>query len=267
MKVYISADIEGVTNVTSWDETEHGKPDHEAARNQMTAEVAAACEGALAAGANEIWVKDAHDRANNLIPGRLPKPVRLIRGWSGHPLSMMQELDGSFDATMMIGYHARARAGASPLEHTFTGRVSEIRVNDRPFSEFAFAAYAAAHYDVPIALISGDEGVCAEAAELCPRISAVPVKHGVGASTNSIHPDAACERIRQAAETALAGDLSSCAISLPDRFSIDVVFRRHADAYAGSFYPGAGLTDPSTVRFETDDYFEALRALTFILRG
>lgn len=267
MKVYISADIEGVTGVTSWDEAEHGKPDYEPAREQMTAEVAAACEGALAAGANEIWVKDAHDRANNLIPNRLPKLVRLIRGWSGHPLSMMQELDGSFDAAMMIGYHARVRAGASPLEHTFTGRVSEIRVNNAPFSEFAFAAFASAYYGVPVALISGDEGVCAEASELCPRISAVPVKHGVGASTISIHPDAACERIRQAAETALVGDLPARAISLPDRLSIDVVFRRHADAYSGSFYPGAALSDPTTVRFETDDYFEALRALSFLLRG
>jgi D-amino peptidase len=267
MKVYISADIEGVTNVTSWDEAEHGKPVYQAAREQMTAEVAAACEGALAAGADEIWVKDAHDQANNLIPGRLPELVQLIRGWSGHPLSMMQELDSSFGAAMTIGYHARARAGASPLEHTFTGRASEIRVNDRPFSEFAFAACSAAYYGVAVALISGDEGVCAEATQLCPGISAIPVKRGVGASTISIHPGVACERIRQAAETALAGDLPPRVISLPSRFSLDVVFRRHADAYAGSFYPGAALIDPTTVRFETDDYFEALRALRFVLRG
>ena len=267
MKVYISADIEGVTGVTSWDETDHGKPGHQPAREQMTAEVAAACEGALAAGADEIWVKDAHDQANNLIPGRLPKPVRVIRGWSGHPLSMMQEIDGSFDAAMMIGYHARARAGASPLEHTFTGRASEIRVNDRPVSEFAFSAYAAAYYDVPAALISGDEGICTEAAELCPRVSAVSVKRGIGASTVSIHPDVACERIREAAAAILAGNLSQCRIGLPDSFAVDVVFRRHADAYAGSFYPGAALTDPSTVRFEADDYFEILRAMSFILRG
>jgi D-amino peptidase len=267
MKVYISADIEGVTNVTSADETEHGKPGHETACEQMTAEVAAACEGALLAGADEIWVKDAHDRANNLIPGRLPKPVRLIRGWSGHPLAMMQELDGSFDAAMTIGYHARARAGVSPLEHTFTGRASEIRVNDRPFSEFAFSAYAAAYHGVPTVLISGDEGICVEAAELCPGITAVPVKRGAGAATISIHPDVACERIRRAAETALAGDLPPRGISLPSRFSVDVVFRRHADAFAGSFYPGATLTDPSTVRFEADDFFEALRALRFVLRG
>lgn len=41
---------------------------------QMTAEVAAACEGAVAAGAEDILVKDAHDSARNLdaagCPGR-----------------------------------------------------------------------------------------------------------------------------------------------------------------------------------------------------
>lgn len=53
MKVYISADIEGVTGVTHWDETDLGKEGWNTAREQMTAEVVAACEGALQAGATE----------------------------------------------------------------------------------------------------------------------------------------------------------------------------------------------------------------------
>ena len=56
MKVYISADIEGVTNVTNWDETELYHDAHAAAKKQMTREVLAACRGALAAGAEEIVV-------------------------------------------------------------------------------------------------------------------------------------------------------------------------------------------------------------------
>ena len=55
MKMYISADIEGITGVTHWDETDLHHADSYAAREQMTAEVAAACEGALLAGATEIW--------------------------------------------------------------------------------------------------------------------------------------------------------------------------------------------------------------------
>ncbi|MBE0697596.1 MAG: M55 family metallopeptidase, partial [Anaerolineaceae bacterium] len=88
MKVYLSADIEGITGTTHWDETELNKPDYAEFREQMTAEVAAACEGALNAGATEIWVKDAHGSARNLIASKLPRETHLLRGWSGHPYMM-----------------------------------------------------------------------------------------------------------------------------------------------------------------------------------
>jgi D-amino peptidase len=107
MKVFISADIEGVTGITHWDEADRLKPEYSEFREQMTAEVSAACEGALQAGFTEIWVKDAHASARNLIAAKLPRETRLIRGWSGHPFSMVQELDASFDAMLMIGYHSR----------------------------------------------------------------------------------------------------------------------------------------------------------------
>jgi D-amino peptidase len=61
MKVYISADIEGVTGVVHWNETEKNLPDFNDFAVQMTKEVAAACQGASAAGAEDILVKDAHD--------------------------------------------------------------------------------------------------------------------------------------------------------------------------------------------------------------
>ncbi len=60
MKIYITADIEGITGAAHWDETDKKNADYGEFREQMTAEVAAACEGALNAGAAEVWVKDAH---------------------------------------------------------------------------------------------------------------------------------------------------------------------------------------------------------------
>ena len=49
-ELFISADIEGTTGIASWDEASPSKPDYQYFQNQMTREVAAACEGALAAG-------------------------------------------------------------------------------------------------------------------------------------------------------------------------------------------------------------------------
>lgn len=47
MKIYISADIEGITGITHWDETEKSKPDYQKFAQQMTDEVKAACEESL----------------------------------------------------------------------------------------------------------------------------------------------------------------------------------------------------------------------------
>ncbi|MFH1610240.1 MAG: M55 family metallopeptidase [Candidatus Bipolaricaulota bacterium] len=264
MKIYISADIEGVTGVTHWDETEIGKPDYGVFREQMTAEVVAACEAATAAGASEIWIKDAHDTGRNLIAAKLPSGARLVRGWSGHPFSMVQELDGTFAALILIGYHARAGSAASPLAHTLTGVLAYIKVNDRYASELLLHGYAAALVGVPIVFVSGDAGVCEEARSLSPEIVTFPVKHGVGGTTVNVHPERAIQGIRDGVRQALQGDLTRCRFPLPGRFAVEVGYKDHAKAYRASFYPGASLSGPSSVSFETGDYFEVLRFLLFV---
>jgi D-amino peptidase len=146
MKVFISADIEGITGVTHWQEIEHGQAEYQVAREQMTAEVAAACEGALQAGAQEIWIKDSHDTGRNLIANKLPREARLIRGWSGHPMMMLQELDSSFQAVLLVGYHSGAGAGKSPLEHTMDGSsLTAVKINGRSISEFMIDLYNTAY--------------------------------------------------------------------------------------------------------------------------
>lgn len=74
MNVFISADIEGTCGITDWSETERSTPyDYNYFRKQMTMEVRAACEGAVAGGADEIFVRDAHDSARNIDPSQLPE--------------------------------------------------------------------------------------------------------------------------------------------------------------------------------------------------
>jgi len=263
MKIYISADIEGITDVTHWDETDLQKGDSYAAREQMTAEVAAACDGAIQAGATEIWVKDSHDSARNIMPCRLPQEVRLIRGWSGHPFMMLQELDNTFQAVALIGYHSRAGSGTSPLAHTLTGKLTGVKLNDRDVSEFLIDAYTCAYVGVPLIFLSGDKGICDEAEKFNPHIFTVAVKEGVGNSTINIHPDLAIAQISAGMVQAVKGSQNQSALPLPTHFLLEINYRAARDAYHDGFYPGAQQTGPATVRFETDDYFEVLRFLTF----
>jgi D-amino peptidase len=263
MKIYISADIEGVTGVTHDDEVEIGETEYAPAQEQMTAEVAAACEAATAAGASEVWIQDAHESGRNLIAAKLPVGTRLIRGWSGHPFGMVQELDGTFAALVLIGYHARAGSGESPLAHTLTGGFSYIKVNERHASELLLHAYAAASVGVPLAFVSGDAGICDEARQLSPAVVTVPVKRGVGGSTVNLHPEQAIQGIRDGVRQALQGDLARYRFPMPDRFAVEVGYKDHADAQRASFYPGASLSGPRAVTFQTSDYFEVLRFLLF----
>ena len=263
MKIYVSADIEGVTGTTHWDEAESRKPDYAGPREQMTAEAAAACRGAKAAGATEIWVRDAHGDCRNLIASKLPQEARLIRGWSGHPFGMVEFLDESFDAVALVGYHSHAGSPANPLSHTLTGKPYRMTINDVPASESLLSIYAAATVGVPVVFVSGDEGLCEDVLSLNGNITTVGVKRGSGASTVNIHPELATKLIEDGVAKAVAGDVRACLVGLPTHFTTDILYRKHEWAYAFSFYPGATLTDPFTVRFETDDFFEVLRLLAF----
>jgi len=263
MKIYLSADIEGVCGVTHWDETDSEKHDWQDYREQMTAEVVAACDGAIQAGATELWVKDAHDTARNLYPAKLPQMARLLRGWRGHPLVMLDGMDKTFQAVVFIGFHSGAGSSANPLSHTLTGRFFSVKFNDRYVSEFLMYTYAAAYLKVPVVFVSGDQGLCNEATELNPNITTVAVKEGIGDSTINIHPELAIARIKEGVSKALTGNIESCQIVLPSHFSVETRYIKHTQAYKTSFYPNAQLLDPYTVLFESDDYFDVLRFMLF----
>ena len=263
MKIFISADIEGVTGVTHWDETDLEKSVSAAACEQMTAEVVAACEAALENGASEILVRDAHDSARNIIASKLPHAARLIRGWAPHPDMMMQGLDETFQAAAFIGYHSRAGSNTSPLAHSMSGAITRITINGSDVSEFLINAYTASLYNVPVIFVSGDKGLCAEVSGVNPAIATMAVKEGIGNSTINIHPELAVAGIRENMARSMRGDLSKCRLALPDHFLMEIQFKEHIRAYKYSFYPGANLKDPLTVHFESGEYFEILRFLLF----
>jgi D-amino peptidase len=264
MKIYISADIEGTAGITNWDEARKTHADYPEHRQQMTREVLAACDGALAAGAKDILIKDAHATGRNIVQTDLPECARLIRGWSGHPFSMVQELDKSFDAAMFIGYHSKAGDETNPLAHTLTGDIMRMRINGVPTSEFLLHAYAAAYVGVPVVFVSGDWQLCTDIKETNPNITAVAVSEGIGPSTISLAPKAACDQIRSGVERALRGDLKKSLLTLPDSFTLEIEFNNPVKAYKSSWYPGCKHSGERTIRFETRDYFEVMRALKFI---
>lgn len=264
MKVYISVDIEGCAGITHWDEAHKDHADYPEFREQMTREAIAAIEGAESAGANDIWVKDAHESGRNLITSMLPENVRLIRAWAGHPLCMVQELDQSFDAVMMVGYHSEAGSEANSLAHTLSEDAALIRINGRPASEFTVHALASSMLGVPTVFISGDKGLMDHVEQTNPKITRCAVKEGHGQSTISMTPKAAVKAIRDGAAQSLKGDLKACLLALPEQFVVEISYDNPNLAYRHQFYPGMAHIGARTIRYESADYFDVLRMLNYV---
>ena len=266
-KLFLSADIEGTCGISHWDETTISKPGYAYFARQMTREVAAACEGAIDAGAEELLVKDAHGSARNVDPSALPRCARVLLGWTNDPHMMVSGLDSSYDGVLFTGYHSAAGSDANPLAHTMTGTVFLLTINGQAASELTINCLTAASLGVPVLLVTGDEGLCERIRAINPRIHTVPINRGLANATLSLfHPDEAVERIREAAKaavTAASADPAAFQYPLPDRFSLEVTYREHAQAARNSHYPGARKAGPRSVLFETADYGEALRFMHF----
>ncbi len=265
MKIYISVDIEGVAGITHWDEATKRKPGYAEYREQMTAEAVAACEGAVAAGATEITVKDAHGSGRNILPERLPEGTRLIRGWSGDPQCMVEFIDDSYDAVAMVGYHAAASAGGNPLAHTITGTVAKMLINGQVTSEFMLHRDCAARHDVPTVFLSGDQTLCDSAATMNPATHTAATKHCAGASTTSVHPNVATAMIRDGMAAALSDDAAKKLLPLADSFELELWYTDHEWAFNASHYPGARLHDPHAITYRTSQFFDIMRILSFVL--
>ncbi len=265
MKFYISADIEGITGVTSWESTNLGNLEHAAAARQMTAETLAACRGAIEMGADEIIVKDAHDSGRNLDLTVFPKEVKIISDWYGSPESMVAGLDQTFDGVIFVGYHCAAGFCGSPLAHTMNRGNNYVKINGEIASEFLMHAYFAESLGVPSLFVSGDQMLCEHAQKYNPNLQTVAVKKGVGNATINLSPSYSCKLIQEGVKKAIA-QKDLCHLSLPSGFDVEINFKKHSRAYRASFYPGVTLLDDGyTVRYHADTIQELMTTRMFIL--
>ncbi len=266
MKVFISVDIEGVTGVCNWDETELDKADYEQFRAQLQKEVNAACEGAIEAGATEILIKDAHHTARNLKILDLPECAKLHRGWDSTPCSMMAGLDETFDAVMFVGYHSGSRSNGNPLSHTMnTSRVQHVKINGKIMSEFVMNSLYASTLKVPVAFVCGDLNLTEQVKEINNNIVTVATKEGRGRAVISKHPNVAIREIKEAAKESLSKDLKDNLVFLPKSFDIEIQYRHHGQASDASYFPGCKLVGSDKVVYHSDNYNDVLVMFKFLL--
>lgn len=260
LKVFISVDMEGVTGVVNADDARRTGKDYDYFRQTMTREANAAIEGALAAGATEIVVRDSHGTALNLLPEMLHRNSRLLRDWSGGPLTMMEGIDASYDAAIYVGYHAKAGTANGVLDHTSSGDVTDVSINGISLPETGYNALMAGYYDVPVVFVAGDQAVCDQARALLGDIETVAVKKGIGSAALNLHPEEARDRIRAGVERALRNldDYKPYKLSAP--YTLVLTLKTEQAIHEGALFPGAKRTGDWELTYVARDVMEAMLA-------
>ena len=257
MRVLISVDMEGVAGVVMMDHVVSGKKEYDRFRRLMTAEANAAIEGAMTGGATEVVVNDGHGNMDNLLIEDLNPAAELISG-SPKPYAMMEGIGPDVDAVFLVGYHAASGTGAAVLEHTWSGRIVELRLNDQVVGETGLNAALAGAFDAPVVLVTGDRAVTEEARALLGEIETVAVKDGITRTTaRCLHPEVAQEHIRHAAKRALALETMPMKLSTP--ITLRLVFLRALHADMAELVPGSERVDGRTVEWTGDDMLSVYR--------
>lgn len=239
MKVFISADLEGITGTTDAQEMDPSGDGYTAARRWMASDVNAVIAGAFDAGATEVVVCDSHSQARNLVLDDLDPRASLIRGRL-KPGRMVQGLDGSYDAAMLVGYHSRAGAGPGVLNHTWVGKeLQDLRLNGVSAGEIHLVAAIAGHHGVPVVMVSGDDVAGAEARALMPDIVTVQVKQAIDRFAARLdHPTVTAGRLREGAAVALAAAPRIAPLVIKAPVTLEIEWSSTSIARMGALVPG-----------------------------
>ena len=265
LKIYISADMEGVVGAVTGDQLGPSGFEYEFFRELMTAEVNAAIEAAREAGATEILVSDSHGNGQNLLLDKLPQDIRLVRSWP-RPLMMMEGIDGTFDGAIFIGYHASTTNTEGVRAHTISSaNLTAVRLNGVAMSEAGLNAAIAGHFGVPVLMISGDDVIVAEAQSLLGDIEGAVVKEAISFhSATTLMPEAAFDLIGEKVTVAMGriDDFEPYEIDTP--IQLEVSFKNYRPIQLLSYLPIVEQVDSHTIRYVADDMVAISTFLEFI---
>jgi D-amino peptidase len=265
LKIYISADMEGIVGVVTGEQLGPTGFEYARFREFMTQEVNAAIEGAMAAGATDFVISDSHGNGQNLLIEKLPSNVWVVRSWP-RPLGMMQGIDETFAGAIFIGYHTATTNLQGVRAHTLSSaRLADVRLKGVSVSEAGLNAAIAGHFNVPVIMVSGDDAVVKETTALLGNIEGAVVKYASGFhSAMTMTPQASAVLIREKAQRAVKRIREFKPYKLNGPIELDVRFKNYRPSEVLSYLSIVERTDAHSVRFVGKDMIEVSKFLTFI---
>lgn len=264
-KVFISADMEGISGISASDQLSASGAEYNRSRKMMADDVNAAIRGARRGGATDILVNDSHGSMRNLRLEDLDGQVRLI-SHSFKRSGMMEGLDESFDAAIFIGYHAKAGHPGGLFAHTGSGVVRDVRVNGQSLGEGGLNTMVAAWYGVPVALVTGDDVAVKQVAEVATKARTVAVKRAINPRAVELRPFAVVHREIEEAAFAGVRDASKMPPQRAASYKVEVQFDDLAIPEVAQNLPTMTRPAPDTIAYETDSMPKAYTLIRLLYR-
>ena len=265
LKIYISADMEGVVGAVTDEQLGPDGFEYERFRQFMTNEVNAAIDAARAAGATEFVVSDSHGNGQNLLIEQLPDDVTVIRSWPREH-GMMAGIDDTFDGVIFIGYHASTNNTRGVRAHTMSSaNITSVRLNGMTMTEGSINAAIAGHFGVPVIMVSGDDIAVAENQVIIGDIEGAVVKWSSGFhSARTLTPEAAYEVIRTRTKSAIdrLQDFEPYVLQTPIELELSLKHYRPVELL--SYLSNVEKVNSHTIRFVGEDITEVSNFLQFV---
>ncbi|UZH06076.1 M55 family metallopeptidase [Heyndrickxia coagulans] len=262
MKIFISADMEGISGVATNQQLKTNF-EYQRFRKLMTADVNAAIEGAFNGGATEVVVADGHGNMSNILIEELDQRARLVSG-SNRVMCQLEGLDESFDAVMFVGHHGREGGSAKTvISHSLAGVcVNEMKINGKVVGETEMNAYVAGAFGCPSIFISGDDVYVNEVKETLPHVESVVTKKAIDRfSAELVHPEVVCKEIKEKAEIAVKHAKNQEPLKIEGSTTFEIEFKGPQQASMTTTIPIVEQLDPKRIRFTCGDIVTAYKCM------
>jgi len=263
MKIFISADIEGIAGVMRPEQCSPGHAEYQIARSLMEQEVNAAIEGAFRGGASQVVVADSHAQMTNLRAAMLDSRARLVQG-KPRALSMIEGIEQqAFDGMMCIGFHTAA-GETGVLAHTINSRAFwRVKINGQVMGETDIYAAAAAEQGTPLLLVSGDDHLQKWINRYYPQTAYACVKRAISnTAAESMSPQQAGQTITAAAEQAVRQCRIAVSPIVTTPYRLELLVTRPVLADVFALIPGVEREDGVTVSYQTGSIRELVSLLS-----
>lgn len=263
MRALISADMEGATGVTAAEDCIPGRDGYSRFRAMFTSDVNAVALGFLDAGVDDVVVTEAHGGMRHVLLENLDPRVRMITG-RNRDFAMLEGIQDGVDLVAFVGYHSAAGT-AGVLSHTFSGsQLAGVTLNGRVMSEGYLNALLCAEYGARLAVVSGDDVTCEDAADYAPDATTVEVKTAVDRYTaRCLSPTLTAGMLREAASASVS--TASIPPLPPPPYECVIDFTVSNCAMSAALTPSVERTGQRSVRFAFDTMAELYRCFHVVI--